>query len=134
MKDFHIYPINLLFIKNLFGHYSELFSLVVNSCTEGQIDFLEIERKGVLEEVKQILHGENNIFTNKSILQEIKEVITIEKKLNLIMFNRFLAVVSLKVKADSKFSQIEKVFYIYKKIASYEDSIKKILMRNGNTL
>lgn len=107
---------------------------MVNSYRNGAIDFLEIESKGKLEEIKNILENDFNILNDDMVLQEIKNLIIKENKVNLLLFNQILAIVSLKVKADSKFSEFEKVFYLYEKMANCDDTVKKILMRNGNTL
>lgn len=136
LKDFHFYPrrINLLFIKNLFGHYSELFSTIVNSYKNGTIDFSDLERKWRLNEVRENLETIFNILNDEFTLLEIKKLLSIDNRINLLLFNQFLSIVSLKIKADSKISEFEKAFYIYEKIASYEDIIKKILIKNGKTL
>jgi hypothetical protein len=87
-----------------------------------------------LKEVKNISENDFNILNDETILNDIKKVVAKENKIDLLLFNHFLAIVSLKIKVDSKISEFEKVFYIYEKMASYDDMIKKILLRNGKTL
>lgn len=123
-----------MFTKNLFGHYSDLFSIIVNSSKNGEIDFMEIERTGKLNEIRNNLDKNFYFLSDEIILSEIKKSIAKENKINLVLFNQLVAIVSLKIKSDSSISDFEKVFYIYEKIASYEETITKILIKNGKTL
>lgn len=125
---------NLLFTKNLFAHYSELFNLLVNSFKNGEIDYLEIEKKGKINDLKYFFENDYKLFNDEIILKEIKNSLLKQSKINILLFTEFLGIVSIKVKFESKISEIEKAFYIFEKIRDSDNIIKKILIRNGNTL
>lgn len=137
MKTFDIYPqtVNLLFIKYVFGYYSQLFDLLVTNCKNGEYNYEEIERQGKFNDVKILIETENPLISNdKFYLENVKAIISKKNNINLIFFNLILAILSLKIKSYCKISNFEKIFYIYDKISKREDSIKKIFVKIGYTL
>jgi len=106
----------------------------VNSYEYGEINYLEILKKGKSNELKFYLENDNMLLNDETVLNEIKNSLTKEIKIDIILFTELLGVTSAKIKYESKISNFEKVFYIFQKISYSDSAINKIFLKRGNTL
>jgi len=108
--------------------------MIVNNFKNGELDCEEIEKTGKIKELKFFYEEDFEVFKNDSILKEMKNTINKGIKINFLLFTKYLAVISLKIKFDSSESDFEKILYLFEKFANSNEINKKILIKTGHIL